>query len=209
MDGAKEVNTPFPTTGSLVLHDGSAPADSTKYRSVIGALQYLNLTRPDISFAVNKPSQFMHNPIEIHWTAAKRLLRYLKSTIFHGLFLWKNMPSSLHAYSNADWVVARSSIEVEYRAIASTPLLNSLYVCANPIFHSCEKVSQGLLRVAHVATADQLANALTKPLSRQRLSLLWHKIGVSNGSTILRGRVEAMPSKPSTQAEQIYPYYTS
>jgi hypothetical protein len=39
--------------------------------SVIGAMQYLSLTRPDISFAVNKLSQFMHKPTAAHWTAAK------------------------------------------------------------------------------------------------------------------------------------------
>ena len=48
-----------------------------------------------------------------------------------------------------------------------------------------DKVSKGLLQVSHVSTKDQLADALTKSLSRQRFSLLRSKIGVSNGSTIL------------------------
>jgi hypothetical protein len=74
MEGAKKVGTPLITIGSLVLKDGTPPANATAYRSVIGALQYLNLTRPDISFAVNKVSQFMHCPTESHWIATKRLL---------------------------------------------------------------------------------------------------------------------------------------
>jgi hypothetical protein len=53
-----------------------------------------------------------------------------------------------------------------------------------------DKVAHGSLRVSHVATADQLADALTKPLSRQHLSFLLSKIGISNESTILRGRVK-------------------
>lgn len=50
-------------------------------------VQYLSITRPDIAYAVNKFSQFMHQPSQLHWAAAKRLLRYLKGTLYHGLFL--------------------------------------------------------------------------------------------------------------------------
>ena len=53
--------------------------DSTRYKSMVGALQYLTLTRPDISFAVNKVCQFLHAPTTSHWIAAKRILRYVKS----------------------------------------------------------------------------------------------------------------------------------
>jgi hypothetical protein len=77
MDGAKDVTTPLSTSVSLKLNDGSAAVNPTEYCKVIGALQYLSLTRPDISFAVNKLSQFMHCSSTIHWTATKRLLRYL------------------------------------------------------------------------------------------------------------------------------------
>lgn len=59
--------------------------DSTEYRHVIGSLQYFSLTQHDISFAINKLSKFMHRPTTTHWTATKRLLRYLKHTIFHGI----------------------------------------------------------------------------------------------------------------------------
>jgi hypothetical protein len=66
MDGAKDVTTPLSTSVSLKLNDGSATVNPTEYRKVIGALQYLSLTQPDISFAVNKLSQFMHCPSTIH-----------------------------------------------------------------------------------------------------------------------------------------------
>ena len=87
MHGAKDVTTPLSTSTVLKLIDGTSSTDSTEFRSVIGALQYLSLTRPDISFAVNKLSQFMHKPTTTHWAAAKRLLRYLKHTIFHGIHI--------------------------------------------------------------------------------------------------------------------------
>jgi hypothetical protein len=74
MHGAKAVITPLSNTPVLKLFDGTSSVDSTKDRSIIGALQYLSLTRPDISFAVNKLSQFIHKPTITHLTAVKRLL---------------------------------------------------------------------------------------------------------------------------------------
>ena len=90
MEGAKNVSTPLSTITALVLNDGATPTDATLFRTLIGGLQYLSLTRPDIAFAVKKLSQFMHRPSELHWVALKRLLRYLKGTIYHGLHLHRN-----------------------------------------------------------------------------------------------------------------------
>jgi len=56
MDGARDVTTPLSTFVSLQLDDGSSSVNSIEYCQVIGALQYLSLTRPNISFAVNKLS---------------------------------------------------------------------------------------------------------------------------------------------------------
>ena len=66
MDGAKDVTTPLSTSVSLQLANGLPSVDSIEYRRVIGALQYLSLTQPDISFVVNKLSQFMHCPTQTH-----------------------------------------------------------------------------------------------------------------------------------------------
>jgi histone deacetylase 1/2 len=56
MDKSKAMDTPLSTSEKLSATEGMTlgEADSTKYRSLVGALQYLTLTRPDISFAVNK-----------------------------------------------------------------------------------------------------------------------------------------------------------
>ncbi|KAF5461735.1 hypothetical protein F2P56_017810 [Juglans regia] len=103
MVGAKDISTPLSTSTSLKLVDGTTSVDSTEFRRVIGSLQYLSLTRPDISFAVNKLSQFMHKPTITHWTTIKRLLRYLKQTIFHVIQLQKDTTWHLTTYSDADW----------------------------------------------------------------------------------------------------------
>ena len=103
MSGAKDVSTPLSTTQSLQLIDGTATVDSSEFHRIIGRLQYLSLTHPNISFAVNKLSQFMHKPTTNHWTATKRLLRYLKQTIFHGIQIHKAGLPILRTYSDADW----------------------------------------------------------------------------------------------------------
>ncbi|WJZ87886.1 hypothetical protein VitviT2T_007234 [Vitis vinifera] len=258
MSGAKDVSTLLSTTQSLKLLDGTTNVDNTKFRRIIGSLQYISLTRPDISFSVNKLSQFMHKPTTTHFTAKKRLLRYLKQTIFHGIQLTKFGLLALITYFDVDWarniddriststyisflgpnpiswslkkqrVVAKSTIEAEYRALANVvsetmwlrgllhklgfplkaaPLLlcdnlSATHLSFNPVQHSRMKhiqidfhfvrdlVQHGSLQVQHVHTQDQLVDLLTKPLSRQRTELLRYKIGLADGSLILRGCIK-------------------
>jgi hypothetical protein len=67
MEQAKPVLTPLPTnSSSLSLSSGSPLSNPTEYITVVGSLQYLSLTRPDVSFAVNRMSQFMHAPTDEH-----------------------------------------------------------------------------------------------------------------------------------------------
>jgi histone deacetylase 1/2 len=67
MEQAKPVLTPLPTnSSSLSLSSGSPLSNPTEYRTVVGSLQYLSLTRSDVSFAVNRMSQFMHAPTDEH-----------------------------------------------------------------------------------------------------------------------------------------------
>ena len=87
MLGPNFVATPLQTTPKLSLTSGTPIQNVTEYRMVVGSLQYLAFTRPDISFAVNKLSQFMHSPTDEYWQAAKQVLRYLAGTSTHGVFL--------------------------------------------------------------------------------------------------------------------------
>jgi len=267
MEGAKDVTTPLSATEPLSITDQSPTVDPTPYRKLVGSLQYLSFTRPDISFAINKLSQFMHNPRQTHWQALKRVLRYLKGTIHHGLVLNRNSSLTLSVFSDSDWggvhsagrsttayllylgtnivswkstrqkSVSRSSTEAEYKALANasaeliwlkhllqelgisikiTPTLfcdntGATYLCANPVYHSRmkhialdyhfvrEQISAGQLKVLHVHSQDQLADMLTKPLSRAPFLRNRSKIGVSDGSSILRGRIKDIKPNGSTQ----------
>lgn len=83
----KPVRTPIASRVTLSLLDGELLADPTDYRSMVGALQYLTMTRPDIAYAVHLVSQFMHAPRTTHLHAVKRIFRYLQGTADHGLML--------------------------------------------------------------------------------------------------------------------------
>jgi histone deacetylase 1/2 len=93
------------TSDKLSRHDGTPlqAADVTRYRSVVGALQYLTHTRPDISFSVNKVCQFIQAPTDVHWTTVKRILRYLKHTSSLGLLIQRSSTLLLSGFVDADW----------------------------------------------------------------------------------------------------------
>lgn len=101
----KGVSTPMMASDKLSRHSGDplGNEDATRYRSIVEALQYLTLTMSDISFSVNKVCQFLAAPSTIHWTAVKRILRYLKETSKLGLSFRKSQSSLLSAFSDADW----------------------------------------------------------------------------------------------------------
>jgi len=161
------------------------------FRRLVGKLIYLTITRPDVSFALQVLSQFMHDPTEAHLAVAKHVLRYLRSTLDQGILLSKCADISLIGFCDSNWgsccdfrkytigfcillgsspisrkvkkqsVVACSSAEAEYRAMASTcceivwllallkdlgltnltPVILfsdnqvALHISANPVFH--------------------------------------------------------------------------
>ncbi|KAG8366106.1 hypothetical protein BUALT_Bualt17G0041400 [Buddleja alternifolia] len=139
-----------PMSSDSSLSKVGIPFDDPKlYRQIVGALQYLTLTRPDLSFCVNKVCQFMHAPTSDHWAAVKRILRYLQFTCDDGLLLTKSSMTTVQIFSDSDWAgciddckstggyllylgnnliswsskkqptVARSSTKSEYKSIAN------------------------------------------------------------------------------------------
>ncbi|KAI0502019.1 hypothetical protein KFK09_016964 [Dendrobium nobile] len=131
------------------LTESSCFSNPTLYRQLVGALQYLTLIRPDIAYSVNRASQAMHKPTELHFAALKRILRYIRGTVHYGLPISGNS-LTLTSYSDFDWAgdlqdrksttgycnflgdslvswsvkkqstIARSSTEAEYHALAAT-----------------------------------------------------------------------------------------
>lgn len=102
MSKDKITETPMVNNPNLRLKDGTSDADEKEFRQAVGCLKYLSLTRPNLAFSVNKLAQFMYAPTQVHWVALKRLLRYLKGKIYHGLFLHKKYSLILKAYNDSD-----------------------------------------------------------------------------------------------------------
>lgn len=66
MTEAKPIATPSAPGSHLAANSGTPLSDPTSYRSLVGALQYLSITHPDISFAVNQVCKFMQTPTTTH-----------------------------------------------------------------------------------------------------------------------------------------------
>lgn len=78
---AKPLNTPMVSSAKLSKHGTDLLEDPSFYRSIVGALQYATITRPEICFSVNKACQFLSQPLDSHWKSVKRILRYLSGTL--------------------------------------------------------------------------------------------------------------------------------
>ncbi|XP_026405546.1 uncharacterized protein LOC113300525 [Papaver somniferum] len=144
----KPCKTPVAQGRRVSLCDGTPLSDASAYRFLVGGLQYLTLTRPDISYAVNYVSPFMHQPTDIHFQLAKRILRYVKGSLGSGISIKSGDCSQISVYSDSDWAgfpdtwrstsgfcifldqtlvswsskkqptISRSSTEAEYKAMA-------------------------------------------------------------------------------------------
>lgn len=140
---------PTPISPSSSTNGADIPFHNPRlFRSLVGGLQYLTVTRPDIQFAVNYVAQKMHKPSEQDFHTLKRILRYVKGTISCGI-IFRRGDLRLRGYSDSDWAndpvdsrsitgyliylgdnlvswstekqtrVSKSSTEAEYRALSA------------------------------------------------------------------------------------------
>uniref|UniRef100_A0A2N9HC01 Reverse transcriptase Ty1/copia-type domain-containing protein n=1 Tax=Fagus sylvatica TaxID=28930 RepID=A0A2N9HC01_FAGSY len=103
MLASKPVATPMEQNLKMSQSTGDLLDDPSTYRRLVGRLLYLTVTRPDISYSVQKLSQFMSRPTNAHLTIANRVLRYIKGTSGQGLFFPSNCSLQLKAFSDSDW----------------------------------------------------------------------------------------------------------
>uniref|UniRef100_A0A7C8YK69 Reverse transcriptase Ty1/copia-type domain-containing protein n=1 Tax=Opuntia streptacantha TaxID=393608 RepID=A0A7C8YK69_OPUST len=145
---AKPAPTPLPLHCKLSHDQGDLLQDPSYYRALIGKLNFLTHTRPDLSYTVQLLSQFMQTPRTSHLMALEHTLRYLKGTSGQGILLQANGSLTLQAFSDSDWAscpfsrrsvtgymlllgnspiswkskkqstVSKSSTEAEYRAMS-------------------------------------------------------------------------------------------
>ena len=141
--------TPLPIHLKLSALEGDLLEDPTPYRSIVGKLNFLTNTRPNLSYAIKTLSQFMQKPRSSHRLALQHILLFVNHTCGQGIFLKASNKITIQAFSDSDrgscidtrasiidyiimfgqspkqGTVSRSSSEAEYRTMAS-PLLRLL-----------------------------------------------------------------------------------
>jgi hypothetical protein len=99
----KPASTPVDTKPKASTAAGTPAKDVAFYRSIISALQYLMLTRPDIAYVVNQVCLHMHSPCDVHWSLVKMILRYVRGTMLHDIHIHSSLSTAMVAYSDTDW----------------------------------------------------------------------------------------------------------
>ena len=78
--------------------------DSSLYRPLVGSLLYLTHSQPDLAYAVDFVTIYMHEPHEIHWKATKRILHYVQGTKHFEIHYAASSPLELVGFTDSDWV---------------------------------------------------------------------------------------------------------
>ena len=89
MEDSKLVGTPMSIGHKNLKDDDSKEVNQTTQRSMIGKLQYVVHTRPDIALVVGIVARFFANPKEDHTMVVKRIMKYLKGIEEYGLWYKK------------------------------------------------------------------------------------------------------------------------
>ncbi|CAH9119565.1 unnamed protein product [Cuscuta europaea] len=103
MENCEAAKTPMNTNEKLQKSDGTEKADATLYRSMVGGLNYLTHSRPDITLSVRIVSRYMHNPTKQHLGAVKRIMKYISGTLEYGIQYTRVKEFNLRGYTDSDW----------------------------------------------------------------------------------------------------------
>ncbi|XP_062542536.1 uncharacterized protein LOC134210512 [Armigeres subalbatus] len=180
MDGCDPVATPADHNQKLTKQMSPGSEEERKqmqnvpFRELVGGLQFLAQgTRPDISFAVNAVSQFCSDPGKPHWTAAKRILRYLKGTKDMKIIYSKQADERFAGFSDADW---GNDVETR-RSITGYVFMKS----GGPISWNCRRQSTVALSTTeaeYMAISAAAQEAIWWRGLRQELSGVAEKITI-------------------------------
>ena len=98
----KPVNTPMDPNVKLVPRQGEPLRDPRRYQLLVGKLNYLTITRPDIFFPMSVVIQFLQSPCDSHWNAVIHILRYIKGTPGQGVLYENKNHTHIVGYCDAD-----------------------------------------------------------------------------------------------------------
>lgn len=109
MLACKSSHVPMIPNLKLSKTDGDILDDAERYRRIVGRLMYLTITRPDITFAVNKLCQYSSKPRTSHLNAVYKVLQHIKGTVGQGIFYSATADLRLRGFADADWASCQDS----------------------------------------------------------------------------------------------------
>ena len=186
-------STPMELNIKLRKEDDDFLSDPTTYRTLVGSLVYLTITRPDISYAVQQVSRFMASPRHLHMAVVCCIIFYVYGTASHGLFYPTSTSLDLGLLSKLGFPLSNL-----------TPLhvdnTSAIHISANPIFHECTKhievdchfireAFEGrIISLPHVSTNLEVADIFIKVLTRRRHQFLKKKLMLVDNPHQFEGR---------------------
>ncbi|RVW96782.1 Retrovirus-related Pol polyprotein from transposon RE1 [Vitis vinifera] len=206
---AKPCTTPMVPNVQLMPDDGDPFYNPERYRRVVGKLNYLTVTRPDIAYAVSVVSQFTSAPTIKHWAALEQILCYLKKAPGLGILYSSQGHTRIECFSDADWAGSKFDRRsttgycvffggnlVAWKMHNASKLWcdnqAALHIAANPVYHErtkhievdChfirEKIEENLVSTGYVKTGEQLGDIFTKALNGTRVEYFCNKLGMIN-----------------------------
>ncbi|GJZ94894.1 retrovirus-related pol polyprotein from transposon TNT 1-94 [Tanacetum coccineum] len=203
LENTKPIKTPMSSETKLTRNEEGEPIDDTKYRGMIGSLLYLTASRPDIMFCVCLCARFQETHKTSHLEAVKRIFRYIKGCC---LTLWMSKKQTALAISTteAEYVSAEKACQqalwmkqdlVDYEVkLSDVPVLcdnkGAIDLSKILVLHSRAKhieirhhflrnnIQNGNISIEKVASKDNIADILTKPLKREPFNLLRLSLGL-------------------------------
>ena len=160
---------------------------------MIGGLQYLTHTRPDIANAVGIVARFQVDPKETHLIAVKRIFRYLKGTIDFGLWYDKNSDFILKSFTNVDWA---GCVEDRKSTNGGAFFLGNRLVSWLSKKQDC--IAQSTAESEYVATANNCTQVIWMKQMLKDIGVLLEEpivIYCDNTSTINMSKNQVMHSK--------------
>ncbi|KAK3036779.1 hypothetical protein RJ639_029744 [Escallonia herrerae] len=124
--GAKPASVPLEQNHRLALATGRLIDDPERYRRLVERLIYLCFMRPELSYCVHVLSQFMQQPREEQWEAARLMVRYLKGNLGQGILLSNECNLRLYGWCDADWAgcpLTRRSLTGWIIFLGTSPIL--------------------------------------------------------------------------------------
>lgn len=103
LQDSSSVDTPLELNVKYRREEDDLLPNQTMFRQLVGSLNYLTITRLDISFAVQQVSQFMQAPHHLHLVVVRCIIRYLLGTSTRGLTFPNGSPIRLNAFIDSDW----------------------------------------------------------------------------------------------------------